>query len=105
MSFPPLSGAMNPYPFVGLNHFTVPFGIDVLPFPPGAHEVAPCSTSGQSAPPFCRSGFPSPVATIAVSATIDNDLAPDSRPGPWVGLPGPEGGPNHPWPRWGVAKW
>jgi hypothetical protein len=32
MSFPPVSGAMKPYPFVGLNHFTVPFGIDELPF-------------------------------------------------------------------------
>ena len=31
MSFPPSSGAMKPYPFVVLNHFTVPVAIPVFP--------------------------------------------------------------------------
>jgi hypothetical protein len=30
-SLPPLSGWMNPYPFVGLNHFTVPIATSALP--------------------------------------------------------------------------
>jgi hypothetical protein len=28
MSFPPPPGAMNPYPFVALNHLTVPAGMN-----------------------------------------------------------------------------
>src|SRR3954452_6600624 len=38
-SFPPSSGAMNPYPLSGLNHLTVPVAIDETP-PSAAQERA-----------------------------------------------------------------
>jgi hypothetical protein len=31
ISFSPISGLMNPNPFVGLNHFTVPFCMTLPP--------------------------------------------------------------------------
>jgi hypothetical protein len=60
-----VSGAMNPYPFVGLNHFTVPLGIDACL---SACEQRPRTLTRhpieqERSGPFCRDALPCTMAS------------------------------------------
>src|SRR3982074_1070735 len=56
-SFPPLSGWMNPYPLVGLNHFTVPIATSDLPVAARRQLMAARAYTDRKNPPGCAGGF------------------------------------------------